>query len=48
MRATASSAIARQLEYWTQALAGLPEQIELPARPAAAGGVEPSRRACAA
>ncbi|MBV8575588.1 MAG: AMP-binding protein, partial [Acetobacteraceae bacterium] len=35
----AASAIARQLEYWTQALQGLPDQLELPsdrARPAVA------------
>ena len=38
------SAMARQLAYWTETLKDLPDQIELPTRPATAGGFELSRR----
>ena len=37
------SAIARQLAFWTETLKELPDQIDLPTRPAAARGVELSR-----
>ena len=37
------SAIARQLSYWTDRLAGLPDQLDLAERPQPAGGAEPWR-----
>ena len=43
-RATRDSALARQLSYWRERLKGLPEQLELPARPGASCGGELSRR----
>ena len=37
------SAMARQLSYWTERLSGLPDQLDLAERPAAACGAEPWR-----